>query len=110
MKVNRLTEYSPGYPSKKGAVVKLGAIAAAAVLAVGTAGCKPRVVGDMEYVDPTEYVRETDPPIPEGEPAVDTETPGFPETTGEPAPISTDTVTDKPELVGDVIVDPGDGD
>lgn len=105
MKVNKVGEYSPGYPNKKGAALKIGAVAAAAVLAVGTAGCGPRAVGFMVGPDPTET------PVPEGEPVVDvSEAPDFPEYTGEPLPISTETVTEAPVPAGDIVVDPGAGD
>lgn len=83
MKIEKLKGYEPEYPRKKSAAVKLGAIAAAAVLAAGTfAGCrpdKPELAG-APVVDTTptataEPVIEgelaADPTVLEGEPAVD---------------------------------------
>lgn len=105
MKVKKIAEYSPEYPNKKSSALKLGAIAAAAVLAMSTAACGPRTVGFMVGPDQTEE------PIPEGEPAIDiTEAPEFPEYMGEPLPISTETVTEAPVPMGDYLVDPGAGD
>ncbi len=127
MKVKKVGEYSPEYPKKTCMAVKIGTIAAAAVLAVGTAACGPRSVGFMLGPDPTEE------PLPEGEPAVDiTEAPDpactdYPIVSCEPAvdptedagwppmtpgmPLLTDPVESQyPELVGDVLIDPGDGD
>lgn len=126
MKVKKVKEYSPEYPNKSGMALKIGTIAAAAVLAVGTAACGPRSVGFMIGPDPTEE------PLPEGEPAVDiTEAPDpactdYPIIDGEPdpdptedagrqpmtagLPLLTDPVESQyPDLVGDVVVDPGDG-
>ena len=59
MKVTKLKEHSAGYP-KKSAVVKIGAAAAAALLAVSTSACGPQVSGYLvnETPEPTQSVTE----------------------------------------------------
>lgn len=54
MKIKKVSSYTPNYPSKlKGRALKLGAAAAAVVIAAGASGCLPRASGYMEYRDPT---------------------------------------------------------
>lgn len=83
MKVTKVPEHDPKYPRKPSAIaIKAGAIAAAAVIAAGSAGCGPFTAGA---------------------PAVE-ETPGV---MGAPVVEETPCVTDEPELMGDVAADPG---
>ena len=77
MKVNKLNDYAPSYPAKGKKALKLGTIAAAAVLAASIAsGCTVSVSGYLQ-----------------GPPAV-TDEPFTPEPTEEPA------------LMGDVLAAP----
>lgn len=55
MKIRKVASYTPDYPSKlKSSALKLGAAAAAAVLAATASGCLPRANGYMEYMPPDE--------------------------------------------------------
>lgn len=119
MKVKKITEYAADYPKKKGAKgARLGALTAAALMAAGVAtGCvdKPgEVMGivpaqtdvvetpelDGDVCIDTQSPEDTDPPMLEGEPAVDvTEDP---ELSGKPVVDETEEL----ELMGDVMMPP----
>ena len=80
MKIEKIQGYEPEYPRKNGVAVKLGAVAAAAVLAAGTfAGCRPETGGQ---------------PLPDTTPVV----------TVEPA-LEGDVIADPTELGGEPVVD-----
>ena len=99
MTVNKLNEYAPNYPKKSGKALKLGTLAAAALLAASIAsGCTVSVSGYLQ-----------------GPPAV-TDEPLTPEPTdelcvpGEPAVDENgDIIDEEPALMGDVRADPALG-
>lgn len=79
MKIAKVTSEDPKYPRKASLAVRAGALAAAAVIAAGSAGCTSKPV----QLDGDIAVEET------------------PIVTEEPEP------TEELELMGDVMVDPG---
>lgn len=103
MKVKKLTEYAPEYPARKRAALKIGALAAAAVLAASTAaGCGVTVSGYLENDPPAV----TDAPI-TPEPTEELCTPGEP-AVDENGNIIPDE-TEAPVLMGDVQIAPDAG-
>lgn len=102
MKVKKLEGYEPEYPKKKNAVM-LGAVAAAALITIGSSGCRPQL-GGAPMADPTELpgTEFTGEPTLEGDVKIDvTFVPEFPDTT---SVVSVD--PDLPDTTGVIAVDP----
>ncbi|MBQ1520809.1 MAG: hypothetical protein IIZ56_04955 [Clostridia bacterium] len=102
MKVTKLNEYAPGYPAKKKTALKIGTIAAAALLAASvSAGCTVSASGFLQ--DPPAISEEPVTPEPTeelcipGEPAVDENGNIIPDE------------TEAPVLMGDVQIAPDAG-
>ena len=91
MKLTKVNEYEPGYPRKNGIAARVGALAAAALIAGASAGCrspKPAISG-APAVDPTPEI--TEEVVLDGDVAVD-ETP---------------IATSDPNISGEMLPDPG---
>ena len=119
MKLKKLLGYKPDYPAKKTAS-KLGALAAAAAMAVGgIVGCKPdkpALGGEPMVTEPADVTPavDTEEPIPMGDVMVDpTEIDADPAPMGEPPICATEIpdgdgseVTQAPDLMGEVAIPP----
>lgn len=91
MKVTKVNEYEAGYPRKNGVAARVGALAAAALIAGASAGCrspKPTISG-APAVDPTPEI--TEEVVLDGDVAV------------EETPI----VSEVPDIMGEIMPDPG---
>ncbi|MCR5610539.1 MAG: hypothetical protein K6F68_01715 [Clostridiales bacterium] len=91
MKIKKVEGYEPGYPKKKNVAV-IGAAAAAVMISLGSAACRPQVSGNME-IDPSELPGTT------GGIAIETDEP-----VGLMGDVAVD-FTDLPALQGKIVLD-----